>query len=242
MAGCYHDAMRASVVLTIAIGLAPALVAAQPRARPPTVAILYFDYTGKTVELEQLRKGFARMLISDLATTNAFTLVERERLEEVLAELKLGQSTRIDAKSAARIGKLLGARYQVMGGYFDLGGVLRVDARVVEVETSKVLKSMGAHRRGDEFLLLEQKLAADLGAALLSVTTSGGAAPRGVTKPKASSAPPKTLDVKVAARYGRALDAKDRGDVKKARKELGEVLKEQPDFTLALKDLAALAK
>src|SRR3954462_15487681 len=103
----------------------------------PTVAILYFDYSGKDPEMGVLKKGLAQMLISDLSGMESVRLVERDRLEEVLAELKLGQTTKIDPQSAAKVGKLLGARYMVLGGYFDLMQTLRADARVVEVETGK---------------------------------------------------------------------------------------------------------
>ncbi|HEY3351812.1 MAG TPA: CsgG/HfaB family protein [Polyangia bacterium] len=238
--------LRPLVLVLVAALAVAAPAVAQPRPAPPkarpAVALLYFDYTGKTVELEQLRKGLARMLISDLGASEAFQIIERERLEEVLAELKFGQTKVIDPTSAAKIGKLLGAQLLVLGGYFDLGGKLRCDARVVEVLTGKVVKSVGVSRKGDEFLELEQRLATDLGEAL---TAAAGAAPPapGKAPPRARpAAPPKRLKSAIAARYGRALDAKDRGDKQRARAELAAVVKEQPDFTLAATDLAALAR
>ncbi len=141
--------------------LAPrAALAADPK---PTVAVLYFDYSGKDPEMEVLKKGLAQMLITDLGAVDSVRLVERMRLEEVLAELKLQQSTKIDPASAAKIGKLLGARYLVLGGFFDLMKTLRADARVVEVETGKVIQSIGAQGKPDDFLSVEQKLAEELG-------------------------------------------------------------------------------
>ena len=38
-------------------------------------------------------------------------------------------------------------------------------------------------------------------------------------------------------RYSRALDAKDKGDVETAKKELKAVVKESPNFQLAAADL-----
>jgi len=245
----------------VAALLLPTLAAAQgkpvPKA-PPTVALLYFEYTGKSADLEQLRKGWARMLISDLSQSPAFQIVERDRLEEVLAELKLGQSKRVDAATAAKVGKLLGARYLVLGGYFDLKDALRVDARIVDVESGKVLKSIGAQRKPDEFLELEQKLAADLAEALAAIASGAPAPPPPANPPapkppaakpaappkpaKARPAPPKRLKTAIAARYGKALDAKDRGNKKLAKAELEKVVAAQPDFELAAADLAELAK
>ncbi len=105
-----------------------------------------------------LRKGLAQMLISDLSGSDRFQIVERDRLQEILDELKLNETKQIDKGSANRIGKLLGARYMVLGGYFDLMGSLRVDARVVEVETGKVIKSVGGTSLPDEFLDLQQRI------------------------------------------------------------------------------------
>jgi TolB-like protein len=148
-----------------------------PMDKRPTVAILYFDYTGKTEGLGVLRKGLAQMIISDLSTLETIRLVERDRLEEILAELKLNQTASIDPKSAAKVGKLLGARYMVMGGYFDLMGSLRADARVVEVETGKIIQSLGANGKPDDFLTVEQKLSGDLNTILSTKLVMADATP-----------------------------------------------------------------
>lgn len=211
--------------------LAPALA----EAAAPTVAILYFDYQGKNEEMQMLKKGLAQMLISDLSGSDKYTIVERDRLQEIIDELKLGQSKTIDKKTAAKIGKLLGARYMVLGGYFDVMGMLRVDARVVEVETGKIVKSVGTNGAPDTFIDLEQKLSGELATILdtqLEVTKS--------TPRKKQTRRPKKLPMKDALTYGKALDAKDRGDKEAAKAHLKEVVKAQPDFSLAQLDLTQL--
>lgn len=204
----------------------------------PTVAILYFDYSGQNADLSVLRKGLAQMLISDLSAVDGIRLVERDRLEEILNELKLGQTAKIDPQSAAKVGKLLGARYMVLGGYFDLMQTLRADARVVEVETGKVVQSTGAAGKPDEFLTVEQKLCEGLTKILQTK-----AAPMPADAPvkhAAPPAPPKQLKTATALRYSKALHAMDRGDKKTAREQLAQVVKEQPDFKLASIDMDKL--
>lgn len=205
---------------------------------PPTVAILYFDYTGKTQELEVLRKGLAQMLISDLSGANTIRVVERDRLEEILAELKLQTTARIDPQSAARMGKLLGARYLVLGGYFDLQGVLRVDARIVEVETGRVLKSFGSNGKSGDFLSVEQAMASDLGQWFAGNLKASADAPARKPPPR----PPAALKTTTAVKYAEALAARDSGHKDKAKAALTAVLQEQPDFTLASLDLDRLMK
>lgn len=215
----------------------------------PTVAVLYLDYAGQDEELAALRKGLAQMLISDLSANEKLRLVERLQLGSVLGELALGASRSIDAKTAAKVGKLLGAQYLVMGGYFDLGGSLRVDARVVHVETGKLVKGVGVTGKGEDFLALEKELARGLEAILVAVAEGGAdraapervepAPPPGVRQRPQS---PGRLRTKTAARYGKALDLIDRGKKEDARKALEEVVAEEPGFGLALHDLQRLVQ
>jgi TolB-like protein len=211
-------------------------------AEPPTVAVLYFDYTGKNDELVVLRKGLAQMLISDLSGSDAVRVVERDRIEDVLAELKLQGTGKVDAKSAAKLGKLLGARYLVLGGYFDLAGALRVDARIIDVETGRVLKSFGVNGKPGDFLPVEQTIAGNLGqwfgANLSAAATPSTPAPAAKKPPK----PPAALKTKTAVKYAEALAMLDSGDKDKAKDALGKVIKEQPDFALASLDLDRLMK
>ncbi len=237
---------RLSAPLALALALALGSTAAAGRARAktkrpdrrPTVAILYFDYTGKTEGLAVLRKGLAAMLISDLSGEDRYRLVERDRLQSILDELKLTKSGAVDKAAAARVGKLLGARYLVLGSYFDLLGSLRADARVVEVETGRILQSFGATGKPDDFLSLEQALAERLRTLLTEALPPLPKRPTVRKRPRR----PKRLRTKTAVRYARALEAKDRGRKAEAKAELEAVVSEQPDFQLAAADLAAIVR
>lgn len=202
------------------------------QAESPTVAVLYFDYDGADDELGSLRKGLAQMLVTDLGTS--VRVVERSRLQEVLDELKLAGTKAIDKATAARVGKLLGARYLVMGGFFEVAGQFRADARVVEVETGRVVKSLGASGKRDDIMAIESRLADGLRASLSGLPATKRRKPRRRWKR------PKKMAVKVAARYGKALDAIDKKDGETARKELKAVVAAQPDFQLAQSDLDGL--
>jgi TolB-like protein len=221
--------------------VAPFVADAAPDARP-TVAVLYFDYSGKDADMAVLKKGLAQMLISDLSSLDGVRLVERDRLEEILAELELAKSGKIDPATAAKVGKLLGARYMVLGGYFDLMDTLRADARVVEVETGKVVQSTGATGKPQDFLGVEQTLSDGIRKILAAKATAAATIAVADEAPTTKKAPkpPAQLKTKTALRYSKALDAKDRGDKATARKELAEVVKEQPDFRLARLDIDKL--
>lgn len=241
----------------VLLGLLGVCAAAHARDQRPTVAVLYFDYDGADEDMGFLRKGLAQMLVTDLIGVAEIQVVERARLEEVLAELELNRSNKIDKRSATRIGKLLGARFLVMGGYFDLKGTLRIDARVIDVETGKVLHSVGASRKAEEFMALEQQLGEQLGAFLASELPARKAVkpskkPKPAARRHARKAPatarrsgaarPEKLHARTVARYGKALDELDRGNERAAREQLQAIVDEQPDFGVAALDLKKLAK
>jgi TolB-like protein len=232
------------VILARSGGRAEAAPSADATAQGTTLAVLYFDYSGKNESLQALQKGLAQMLITDLTATETLRVVERERLQAVLQEQKLTATGKIDTKTAARIGKLLGARHLVLGSYFDVAGSLRVDARLVDVETGEIVKSLGAQGKAEEFLELEQKLAEGLRAACASLGRDKSARGDSLIAPRpphrASPKPPRHLNTDTAVTYGRALLAYDAGDKPAARKLFKNVLNAQPDFELAQRDLDRL--
>lgn len=104
------------------------------------------------------------MLISELASTNSFRVLERRELDAVLDEQDLGRSGRINPRTRARVGKITGAQYLVAatvsafeqntsggsGGIsfrgISLGGrqdkaYIAVDLKVIDVETGEIYDS-----------------------------------------------------------------------------------------------------
>jgi len=221
------------------------LTAASGAMAQPTgtirVAVLYFDYEGKDEELVHLRKGLASMLISDLSASAGVELVERGDLEKVLSELKLQRSRHFDKRTVARVGRGLGAQLIVTGRYFVFRGKLAVNAKVIDVETFAV-KGVRSARPTDEFFSLEQELAGKIDAVLAARAGKRKTAPKRKPGKTRRTRKPKSLKARTAARYGRALDAIDSGDKKKARALLEKVVGEQPDFALARKDLVSIAR
>lgn len=103
----------------------------------------------------------ASMLTNELAATGDFRMVERDKIQDVLAEQNMAASGRIAPGTGARIGKLVGAQYLVTGtvtsyeedvsstgGGISFGGVslggkserayIAVDLRVIDTTTGEV--------------------------------------------------------------------------------------------------------
>ncbi len=81
-------------------------------------------------------------IIETLKRKGEYTVVERERLLLALEELRLGTTKLVDEETRLKLGKMLGARFMIFGGYQIIGDQVRVDLRMVEVETGKVRKAV----------------------------------------------------------------------------------------------------
>jgi TolB-like protein len=81
-------------------------------------------------------------IIETLKKGGDYLVVERRRLLLALEELRLGTTALADESTRLRLGKLVGARWMIFGGYLAVGGEMRLDLRLVEVETGKVRRAV----------------------------------------------------------------------------------------------------
>jgi len=112
-------------IFTVAMAYAVAVPVAAQSTRP-TIAILNFDYG--TVQkwwsgTQDIGAGVSDLLVDELVNDGTFRIIERKRLDAIMAEQDLAQSERADpsAKTLVQIGKLLGARYVVTGSVTKFG-------------------------------------------------------------------------------------------------------------------------
>jgi curli biogenesis system outer membrane secretion channel CsgG len=106
------------------VGLAAAPAAAQ--STRPTVAVLNFEYG--TVQKwwsgnQDIGEGIADMIVDELVNDGAYRMIERKRLDAILAEQNFSNSERADpsAKTLAQIGKALGVKYLIVGSITKFG-------------------------------------------------------------------------------------------------------------------------
>lgn len=85
-------------------------------AKGPTIGVVEFKnetnagWWGSGVGWE-----LSGMLANELAATKKFSVLERNKLQSVMEEQNLGMSGRVTSGTGAKIGKLIGAQYLVMG-------------------------------------------------------------------------------------------------------------------------------
>jgi len=208
----------ARLLVALALLFAPTTAAAR------TIAIAYFDNNTGQAELDPLRKGLADMLITDLGNVATLQIVERDKLNQVLAELKLSDSKFIDPRTAQKLGRGLAAEFIMTGGYVVAGDALRVDVRVIEVKTGRVAASEKVEGKKADFFSVEKDLV-ELLVKTLDVKLSSGE--RGKLRSNA------TESFDAWQKYSAGLDAKDRGDDALARKMFQAALDADPNYRAA---------
>jgi curli biogenesis system outer membrane secretion channel CsgG len=114
-----HAAAAAIAVVMCALPLAA-------QSKRPSVAILNFDYG--TIEHwwsgnQDIGQGISDLLVDELVNDGSYRVIERKRLDAVLAEQNFSQSERADpsAKTLAQVGKVLGVKYLIVGSITKFG-------------------------------------------------------------------------------------------------------------------------
>lgn len=79
------------------------------------------DKSNQRGDWHNIGAGMADMIVTSLAETKKYVLIERNKLEAVIAEQKLGASGAVTAQTAAKIGRLLGAQYVITGAVTEFG-------------------------------------------------------------------------------------------------------------------------
>ncbi|MDD3731893.1 MAG: CsgG/HfaB family protein, partial [candidate division Zixibacteria bacterium] len=101
---------------------------------PFVLAVMPFSCSGLEGEMGL---SVPRFLESKLVNSPYVQLVERSRIDEIIKELEFQESRYIE-KQAARIGKILGARYLISGSIDKLGRDIIIAAKLVDTETSEI--------------------------------------------------------------------------------------------------------
>ena len=110
-------------------------------ARYRRLAVLPLTETGDEARKRELGAVVTAELSTSLRRDHGLLLVERAKLQQVMGEIKLGQSGAVDSATAPEIGKLSDAQALVMGSVAQAGDRYLIDARIVATETAETLAS-----------------------------------------------------------------------------------------------------
>ena len=133
------------ICCTLGLVAAAAPVEGAPaQSGPAVIAILPFEDRGSYGQDKEvfraLRIGIPATIAAELSSHPELRLADAGRVGRALEAQKLGSNDRVDAATAARIGKDAGARYTISGSFADFYGRFRLEARIVDAESGQILK------------------------------------------------------------------------------------------------------
>ena len=111
---------------------------AQTQQKNPKIAVMDFVNASGRSEYNYLQRSISENIITTFANSRYVTVVERARLITVMNELKLGLTGLVDESTAAKVGHALGADGIIVGSFTILGDQLRINARLIDVQTIRV--------------------------------------------------------------------------------------------------------
>ena len=157
--------------------------------RSGRVVILPFGNISGAPDDEWMGAGIAETLTADLQDATGFDVVDRTFVLGVTRATDVdNEVTRADGP-ALEVGRRVGARWVVSGGYQRLGDQLRITARLVDVATGTLVRAIKVDGAIDDLFTLQDRLAVEL------VTGTKERPPRprrasGRSAPRAPTSPP----------------------------------------------------
>lgn len=201
-------------------------------ASAATVAVLPLERAQAPVELEGLGRGLASMMVADLAGAPGIVLVERMRVDDLLAELALAERSFLDPSTAARAGLAVGAEYVLVGSFSVMDPNLTVDVRLVNVTSGEVVEGAVATGPVTDFVSVEKEVVRRV---LVELGTDLDARSE---RQLLSRVVTEDWDAFVA--WSRGLSEAHRGQFDAARRSYDEALARDPAFVEAAASRQAL--
>jgi len=117
------------------------------------IAIIDFEGIGVS---ENEARALTQRLTSEIIALEVYQIVERSEMKRLLDEQKFQYSGCADITCAVDIGKLIGAKYMVVGSVSKLGSAYSLDSRMISVETGEsYISGKYSVQGGIEILLFE---------------------------------------------------------------------------------------
>jgi hypothetical protein len=196
------------------------------RIPPRSLSVMPFEAVSTDSVLVRLGYALAAFLSADLGVVAPqLQLVERQRVDAIVREAGLAQQGAIDARTAPRVGRLVGAFRSVIGSITRTNGnSLILNSRIVEVVNGQVRDAVSANTSLDQIIDAEKALALRLFAAL-NITLTPAQRARVERR--------QTTNLSAILAFGRGLEAEARGDAAAATRAFQEAARIDPGFEAA---------
>ncbi len=107
----------------------------------PTMAVLYFDNTTGDPSLDWLRTGLTDMLVTDLSQSPNVEVLSTDRLYHILNEMNRLDDRITSLEAVQEVADKAGVGTVVLGSFQKAGDSIRINIRVQEANSGKILTS-----------------------------------------------------------------------------------------------------
>lgn len=118
----------------------------------PYLAVFLFDDNTEQSEENTFAETISEMMVTALAQTNRYRLMERTQLSKVLEEQALGQSGAIEPQTAVEVGKLIGVNVVLVGSISKLEDRFELDARIIDAGSGEIRQAANSSVNDEEKL------------------------------------------------------------------------------------------
>ncbi|MGE5717264.1 MAG: protein kinase domain-containing protein [Acidobacteriota bacterium] len=129
------------------------------------IAVLPFANITQNAEDNWLSTGIMETVTADLKNVPGLSVIGCERVCEVEKRLT-GEDARGASELAIRLGREVGARRVVTGGFQGVGDVMRITARVTDVESGQVVTTVKVDGSRSDLFALQDRVVSELAAAM----------------------------------------------------------------------------
>jgi tetratricopeptide (TPR) repeat protein len=136
-------------------------VPAPEAAREPTVAVMSLANITRNGDDDWLGTGIAETLTADLKSVAGLVVVSRERIAEALRK-HAPAGAGVDDALAAQVGRAVGARFVVTGGYQRQGEAVRATARITDLDNGAVIRTVKLDGSLGHIFELQDRIAREL--------------------------------------------------------------------------------
>lgn len=163
--------MKARIVLALAAAAAVLSSCAstpEPRsddllpAKKPGVAIFAFDVKSSDPADASMGGDVAQAITESLLKGGKLKPVERSELNKIMVEQEFSASGLVKEEDALKIGRLSGARYILLGSVSPVADQVRINARMLDVETAEIILAESVFGKKSAIFQLESQLAKKL--------------------------------------------------------------------------------
>lgn len=149
---------RSVPVIAAAVLILAAAASAEETDQRAYVAVLDFQILSSEKDLAVLASEIPQALSAAFLKGKHLKPVERQELEKALKEIELASSDAVDSRTAQQIGRLLGAKYLLLGSLAKVSTTAKISYRLVRTETGEIVQADSVRGKFDDLFDLEDLL------------------------------------------------------------------------------------